>query len=68
MSLSFLPFFLGKILVGPLSGMLLMRFCPEKGVRHSDQLWLIIALMTTLGPVGLITLRKYIRVHEAGRD
>ena len=68
MAVSYLPFFLAKLLVSFSSGMLLARFCPETGPRDSGTLWLIIALTTTVAPVGLVTLRRYIRVHEAGRD
>ena len=68
MSLSYLPFFLAKLLVGMFSGVLLARYCPETGPRNSAMLWLIIALTTTIAPLGLIALRRYIRVHEAGRD
>ena len=31
-------------------------------------MWLVVALTSLVAPVGLITLRRYIRVHEAGRD
>jgi dipeptide/tripeptide permease len=68
MSLSYLPFFLAKLGVASLSGMLLAKYCPETGPRHSQMLWLIIALTTAICPVGLITLRRWIRVPEAGRD
>jgi hypothetical protein len=30
-------------------------------------MWLFVALTATVAPVGLILLRRYIRVHEAGR-
>lgn len=68
MSLSYLPFFLAKLSVATFSGVLLGRYCPETGPRHSATLWLIIALTTTICPVGLIALRRWIRVKEAGRD
>jgi|GEM_PF-103055 len=68
MSLSYLPFFLAKLPVAMFSGVLLARFCPEIGPRHSAMLWLIIALSTAVAPVGLIVLRRYIRVREAGRE
>jgi len=68
MAISYLPFFLAKLLVASSSGYLLKMFCPETGPRNSQMLWLVIALITTVAPVGLITLRKYVRVHEAGRD
>ncbi|HPD32020.1 MAG TPA: MFS transporter [Phycisphaerae bacterium] len=67
MALSYLPFFLAKLFVATFSGVLLARYCPEAGDRHSGTLWLIIALITTIAPVGLVTLRRWIRVPEAGR-
>ena len=68
MAMSSLPFFLAKIGVGPLSGVLLSRFCPATGPRSSEILWLIIGLSTMIAPVGLLLLQRFIRVHEAGRD
>jgi hypothetical protein len=67
-ALSYVPMLLGKLLIGTFSGMLLARYCPETGPRHSQTLWLMVALTSLIAPVGLITLRRYIRVHEAGRD
>jgi MFS family permease len=67
-ALSYVPFLLAKLLTGTFSGMLLARYCPEHGVRHSAILWLAVALTATVAPVGLIVLRGYIRVHEAGRE
>ncbi len=68
LSLSYLPFFLAKLLVGTFSGILLARYCPEHGPRSSGTLWLIIALTTTIAPIGLLLFRKYIQVHETGRE
>jgi len=68
MSMSYLPFFGAKLLVAGTSGWLLAWFCPEQGPRNSQMLWLVIALTTTVAPAGLIVLRKYVRVAEAGRD
>ena len=68
MAMSSLPFFLAKLAVGPLSGVLLARFCPATGPRHSEALWLIIGLSTMIAPVGLFLFQRFIRVHEAGRD
>ena len=67
-ALSYVPFLLAKLLVGTFSGMLLAKYCPEHGVRHSGTMWLFVALTATVAPVGLIALRGYIRVHEAGRE
>jgi MFS family permease len=66
-ALSYVPLFLGKLLVAN-SGILLQVYCPEHGPRHSETMWLVFALAATVAPVGLITLRRFIRVHEAGRD
>jgi MFS family permease len=68
MAMSSLPFFLAKLAVGPLSGLLLAHFCPESGPRHSETMWLIIGLSTMVAPVGLFLFQRFIRVHEAGRD
>jgi len=67
-ALSYVPFLLAKVLVGTVSGVLLAEYCPASGPRHSQTMWLIIALMTTICPLGLITLRRWIRVPEAGRE
>ncbi len=68
MSLSMLPYFVAKFFVGPLSGWLLVTFCPESGPRNSEMMWLIIALMAMVTPIGLFVLRPWIQVQEAGRD
>jgi len=68
MSLSYLPFFVAKFFVGTLSGLLLTNYCPETGPRNSQMLWLIIALTTMITPIGLLVFRRYIQVHESGRD
>jgi MFS family permease len=67
-ALSYVPFLLAKLLIGTFSGFLLARYCPEHGVRHSETMWLFVALAATVAPAGLILLRRYIRVHEAGRE
>ncbi len=67
-ALSYVPFFLAKLFIGVFSGVMLERYCPETGARDSQTMWLIIALITTICPVGLITLRRWIRVPEAGRE
>jgi hypothetical protein len=59
---------LAKLLIGLFSGQTLMRYCPETGPRHSQTLWLVVALLSLVAPAGLIGLRRFIRVHEAGRD
>jgi MFS family permease len=65
-SLAYLPFLVGKILVGT-GGWLLAAFVPEHGPRRPATMWLIFALAASVAPVGLVALRRYIRVPEAGR-
>ena len=66
-ALAYLPFLVGKLLVGT-AGWLLAAFCPEHGPRHSGIMWFIFALAASIAPIGLIVLRPYIRIQEAGRQ
>jgi MFS family permease len=66
-SLAYLPFLVGKLLVGT-GGWLLAAFCPAEGPRHSGEMWLVFALAASVAPIGLLIFRSYIRVPEAGRD
>jgi MFS family permease len=66
-ALSYIPFLIGKLLVGT-GGWLLAAFCPEHGPRRSGTMWLIFALAASVAPIGLIALRRYIRLPEAGRQ
>lgn len=68
MSLSYLPYLLAKLFVLIISGPLLASFCPADGPRDSGTMWLIIALMTVVAPVGLLALGRHIRVPEAGHE
>lgn len=52
-SLASLPYFLAKFLVGPTSGYLLQAYCPADGPRSPAILWLIIGMMTMVGPIGI---------------
>jgi MFS family permease len=66
-ALAYIPFLIGKLLVGT-AGWILAAFCPEHGPRHSGIMWLIFALAASVAPFGLIVFRRYIRVPEAGRQ
>ena len=66
-ALSYIPFLIGKLLVGT-GGWLLAAFCPAHGPRHSGMMWLIFALAASVAPIGLLVFRRYIRVPEAGRQ
>ena len=65
-ALAYLPFLVGKLLVGT-SGWILAAFCPAEGPRQPAMMWLIFALAASVAPVGLLLFRRYIRVPEAGR-
>ncbi len=60
MGLSYLPLFVAKIVVGPLSGFLLAHYVPEQAPRRSEIMWLIIGVMTLAGPLLMLFLRKTI--------
>jgi len=66
-SLAYIPFLVGKLLIGT-SGWLLAAFCPEHGQCQAGKMWLIFALAATVAPVGLLVFRRYIQVPEAGRE
>ncbi len=66
-ALAYLPFLVGKLLVGT-SGWILAAFCPATGPRRSDLMWLIFALAASVAPIGLLVFRGYIRVQEEGRQ
>jgi len=66
-ALAYIPFLIGKVLVGT-SGWLLAMFCPATGPRRSDLMWLIFACAASVAPIGLLVFRSYIRVPEAGRE
>ncbi len=66
-ALAYIPFLIGKLLVGT-SGWLLAAFCPAQGPRQCGTMWLIFALSASVAPVGLLVFQRYIRVAEAGRD
>ncbi len=65
-ALAYIPFLIGKLLVGT-SGWILAAFCPAQGPRHSGMMWLIFALAASVAPIGLLVLSPYIRVREEGR-
>jgi MFS family permease len=67
-ALSYVPFLLAKILVGTLSTALLVHYCPEHGERHPGMMWLILGMVASICPIGLLVLRRQIRIHEAGRE
>jgi dipeptide/tripeptide permease len=65
MGLSQVPMFVAKPIVGFLSGWMLTNYCPETGPRSSQVMWLLIGIMTLVGPVlMLIFQRRFARQQE----
>ncbi len=67
-ALSYIPSLGSKLFATMIAGNLLAKYCPENGPRNSAMLWLMIALTASAAPIGLITLQRFIRVKEAGRE
>lgn len=67
-ALSSLPFAVAKLGAASSSGVLLQRYCPEVGERHSGTLWLILAVTASIAPIGLFALRRRLRVGDAERE
>ncbi len=62
MSLSLLPFFMAKLIVGGISGFLLSNYCPsDTDCQSSWMIWVIIGSMAIVAPIGLLTLRRVIQ-------
>jgi hypothetical protein len=66
-ALAYLPFLVGKLLVGT-TGWILAAFVPEQGPRRPDLMWLTFAIAASVAPLGLLVFSRYIRVPEEGRD
>src|SRR5256884_8155101 len=64
-ALSYIPFLIGKLLVGT-GGFLLAAFVPEHGPRRPEIMWLIFAMAASVAPIGFVTFRRYIRGPQAG--
>src|SRR5678816_873458 len=59
-ALAYLPFLIGKLLVGT-AGWILAAFCPAEGPRRPAMMWLIFALAASVAPIGLLLFSRYIR-------
>lgn len=68
MALSMLPYFVGKFIVGVISGWLLEKFCPATGPRNPEFMWFLIGCMAMATPVGTFLFRKHLQLQEAGRE
>lgn len=67
-ALSGLPMFGAKLLTGPLSGLLLTRFCPDPDIYPDTTtcsafpIWMIIGATTIISPIALLLVRSYITI------
>ncbi len=66
-SLSYIPLLIGKVATGLSFSTLLDRYCPAEGPRDSGMMWLIIGSMVLVAPLGLLFLKRFIRVEEEAR-
>jgi len=59
-ALSYLPYFLAKMIAGPMSGWLVATYAPEGASSYPDHymIWIWIGGMTALSPLGLVVFRK----------
>jgi MFS family permease len=60
MGLSELPLFVGKSIVGFLSGWLLQTWCPAEGPRSPQLMWAVVGAMSIAAPVLMVALRSRI--------
>ncbi len=67
-SLSYIPLLIGKLITGAVFGPLLAYYCPDEGSRSPGTMWMIVGLLVCIAPVGLLLLRRFIRVKEEGRE
>jgi hypothetical protein len=65
-ALSYLPFFLAKIVAGPMSGWLVKAYTPEGQASYPDHymVWVWIGAMAAITPLGLIAFRFLFRRAE----
>jgi len=69
-SLSYLPYFLAKLFVGPLSGILLAAYVPEGQDSYPNHymIWIWIGAMSLISPLGLFVFRKVFTSTNSGED
>lgn len=60
MGVANLPWFVAKTTTGFYSGFVLERFCPEKGDKHTEIMWLIYGVIAMITPVGLMLARRWV--------
>ncbi len=55
------PWFLTKIVTSIYSGWFLMKFCPEKGPRHTKEMWFIYGLIAVSSPIFLLLAKNWLK-------
>ena len=65
-ALSYLPFFVAQIFVGPMSGLLLATYMPEGHSSYPDHymVWVWIGVMAILTPLGMLLFGRLFRRAE----
>jgi POT family proton-dependent oligopeptide transporter len=64
MALASSPMFVATLMTGATSGFFLETFCPEKGVKESWKMWLLIGMITLTSPILLFLLKNKIEVTK----
>ena len=64
MALASSPMFLATLITGATSGILLDRYCPEKGERESWKMWLYIGIITLSSPIFLFMFKNKIEITD----
>ena len=57
-----------NVLVAMIAGKLLNAYCPPTGERHSSMMSVVIGVMTLVGPVGILALRRVIARPEEMKE
>jgi len=60
-ALSYLPYFLAKMIAGPLSGYLLAIYTPANALSYPESymVWVWIGGMSAVSPIGLVVFRRF---------
>jgi POT family proton-dependent oligopeptide transporter len=64
MALASSPMFIATLITGATSGVFLENFCPEKGIRESWKMWMIIGLITITSPILLYFYKDKIEITQ----
>lgn len=67
-ALAGIPTFLSKFLSGPITGVLMAKFCPSEAHCRAFPIWFFIGCTTILGSILLLIFQNYVRVDEKNVD